>query len=383
MDVEYPTLVELCDKFTKETGIEVVLLKVPFKDLRNKYYVATPAGLGPDLLLGALDWIGILQTTGLIAPIPSSFSYDDFTDVAQKAATYENEKYMVPLCMETLALFRNTDIMPKRPETMEELIANAMEIQKKYVKPGTKERVNGFYFEIKDLYFSIPFLTQYGGYLLGEKDGQYDPMDVGLGNAGAIRGAEFLRALRDDKQYGLIKAGCSESISRTLFYDGNAAVIINGPWMLRELKNRNNDPNKHHVKYSVDPFPPDKEGNLPRPSVGMQGLMLNSYSRNPEAAAKLIEYLAGTEQMLALSKSSGRPPTTHSALALITDDPDIVAFSKACDNGFPMPSHPACQAIWEPMKMSLELIANGVVEASVEMPSATERIKDKIRLMME
>lgn len=383
MDAEYPRLVELCDKFTAQTGIKVELLKVPFRELRNKYFVAAPAGVGPDLLLGAHDWIGAMQIADLIAPIPEDFSYDDFTDVARRAANYERKMYMVPLCMDTLALFRNKELMPERPATMEDMLEQAVAIQKNSIDASGRPTLNGFYYEIKEAYFSIPFLTMNGAYLLGEKDGVYDPTDVGLGNEGAIKGAEFLRSLRDPNQYGLIKAGCSESISRTLFYDGTAAIIVNGPWILQDLKNRNNDPNKKHIDYVVDPFPVCRNGNEPRSIVGMQGLMLSNFCRNRENAMKLIEFLAETEQMLAISESSGRPPVTNSALARITDNVDISTFADVCLSGIPMPSHPACQQIWEPAKQSFELIANGEVKASEEMPNLTARIKQNIKLMME
>lgn len=383
MDAEYPKLVEICGRFTKQTGIKVELLKVPFRELRNKYFVAAPAGVGPDLLLGAHDWIGAMQIADLIAPIPESFDFSDFTDVAKKASSYEHKMYMAPLCMDTLALFRNRKLMPERPQTMEDLLEQAVKIQRASIGQDGRPAINGFYYEIKEAYFSIPFLTMYGAYLLGEKDGVYDPTDVGLANEGAIRGAKFLRSLRDEKQYGLIKAGCSESISRTLFYDGTAAVIVNGPWILQELKNRNNDPAKKHIDYVVDPFPVCKDGSEPRSIVGLQGLMLSKFSRNPEGALKLMEFLCETEQMCEISNASGRPPVTNAALARITDNVDIMTFATVCQSGIPMPSHPACQQIWEPAKQSFELIANGEVEAEKEMPSLTARIKQNIVLMME
>lgn len=383
MDAEYPELVRVCEQFTEQTGIKVELLKVPFRDLRNKFFVASPAGVGPDLLLGAHDWIGAMKIADLIAPIPADFSFADFTEIAKKAGSYEREMYMVPLCMDTLALFRNKELMPERPQTMEDMLDQAVAIQRASCDASGRPTINGFYYEIKEAYFSVPFLNMYGAYLLGEKDGVYDPEDVGLGNAGAIEGARFLRSLRDEKQYGLIKAGCSESISRTLFYEGSAAVIVNGPWILSEITKRNQDPAKKHIDYVVDPFPCTRDGKQPRSIVGMQGLMLSKYARNPEGARKLMDFLASTDQMVAISNASGRPPVTNSALARVADNVDITTFAQVCQTGIPMPSHPACQQIWEPAKQSFELIANGEVDPATEMPNLTARIKQNIKLMME
>lgn len=383
MDAEYPTLRQICDDFERENpGIKVITLKVPHKDLRDKYFVAAPAGVGPDLMIAPHDFIGTLQTTGMIAPIAQDYDFSDFVTVAQKAASYDHQMYMVPLCMDTLALFRNRKIMPERPKTLEDLIEKAVEIQRNQ-KDEQGRYINGFYYEVKEGYFSMPFLSAYGGYLIGEKNGVYDPTDIGLGNAGAIKGAEFIRALCDEKQYGLIKPGSQESISKSLFYDNSAAVIINGPWILSELRNRNNDPHKKHIDYAVDPFPPTRDGHELRSIVGLQGLMLNNYSHKKDLAMKLIRYISAPEQMLAISKSSGRPPVTNATLAQIQDNRDIATFADVCLNGFPMPSHPACQTIWEPLKQTLEMVSKGDVQAAEEMPRANQRIIEKIQIMME
>lgn len=371
MDAEFPTLLKQCQEFEKQNpGLKVEVLKVPYKDLRNKFLIAAPAGLGPDILVGPQDWIGVLSVADQLQPIPEGvISKNDYFPVAIDSVKFNKQMYMAPLCMECIALFRNTDLMPKRPETMKDLLAEAKSIQEK-----SHNQVKGFYFEIKDLYFSLPFLVGEGAYLLGkDADGEYNPSDIGMSNEGAIRGAKFLRSLVADKY---IELGATENTSRALFLENKAAVIVNGPWFLEGVK-------KAGIHYAIDPFPVSDSGNIPRPSLGVQGFMMSKFSARPQEAAKLVSFLSSDQNMAEMSKTSGRPPVKMKALDLCSDNPDIVAFTKICSTGVPMPTHPAVGQVWEPMKQSLELISKGQVETETELKAANDLIVQKIKLMLE
>ncbi len=376
MDTEFPTLVSQCKRFEEETGIKVELLKVPFSNLNNKFLIAAPAGLGPDILVGPHDWIGYLCVADLLAPFPQgTIDESRFVPVSLEAARFNNQVYMAPLCMECLALFRNTDLMPKRPETLDELIEEAQKIQK-----DSNNRIKGFYFESKQCYFAAPFIMADGGYLLGkDKSGNYNPTDIGIDNEGAILGAEFLRDLT--QKYQLIGEGATEDLSKSLFVEKNprenrAAVIIEGPWFLQGVKNSG-------VHYAIDPFPLTASGQRPKPLLGLQGLMLNKYSERSSEAAKLIAYLTNDENMTEMSKASGRPPVTKGALKMCADDADTMAFAKVCEDGVPMPSHPAVAQLWDPLRQSLELIITGRVQPAPELRTTHDRIVKKIELMLE
>ena len=177
-----------------------------------------------DVASGAGDTAacGFIETTGL-----DQFTPTDTVPVTIDSVKFQQKLYMAPLAMECIALFRNKDLMPQRPQTVPQLIAQAQKIQRQ-----SQGKVRGFYFEIKDLYFSLPFLTAEGAYLLGrDAQGNYVPTDVGIATPGAVRGAEFLRDLvQKDK---LIQLGATENISRTIFLENQAAVILNGPWFLK------------------------------------------------------------------------------------------------------------------------------------------------------
>ena len=373
MDAEYPTLLAQCQDFEKQTGKKIELLKVPFNDLRNKYLIAAPAGLGPDIVIGAQDWVGILATAGLLDPIPqTAIKSEDFFPAAIESVKFDHQVYMAPLCMESLALFRNKKYMPERPASLEELVSEAEKIQHE-----TNDEVKGFYFEVKNAYFSMPFLTADGGYMLGkDKNGDYCATDIGLANEGAVKGAEFLRSLV--QTHKLFQVGATDNLAQTIFIQNKAAVVIQGPWFLDALHK-----SKENIDYAIEPFPPTASGNIPHPILGVQGFMLNKYSPRKDDAAQLISFLESDKNMADMSLASGRPPTTPKALELCRNNKDIADFTEICKEAIPMPTNPASAQIWEPTKQSLELICGGKVEIRQELAENKERILQSINLMLE
>jgi len=253
LDAEYPVIEKVVADFQQRTGIKVRMLKVPFEQLRNKFLIAAPADLGPDLVIGPQDWVGVLATAGQLEPIPPEvLPGEDFVPVSVKAVTFEGQVYSVPLFMECNALFRNTALMPERPHSIPDLVARATAIQQ------ADPKIKGFYFDLQEPYFAWPFFSAEGAWLLGARNGRTDPFDVGINNPGSVRAAEFLRSLR--MEHHLIPPGASENISRTLFQEGRAAVIINGPWMLKDAKAAG-------VPYAVEPLSPHRQ-RRPAPSPG-------------------------------------------------------------------------------------------------------------------
>jgi len=380
LDAEFPVIQKVVADFQRQTGLRVEMLKVPFEQLRNKFLIAAPAGLGPDLVIGPQDWVGVLATAEQLEPLPEEvLPGADFVPVAVQAVKFQGRVYSLPLFMECNALFRNTDLMPDRPTTMSDLVRQALELQQQ------RPEVKGFYFDLQEPYFAWPFFSAEGAYLLGEQGGITDPDDVGVATPGAVRAAEFLRSLR--REHGLIPSGVSENISRTLFLENKAAVIINGPWILANLRDANQklvDQGKPPLAYAVDPFPTTASGGQPRPLVGVQGIMLNRRAARRADAIRLMQFLASDDSTVAISQASGRPPVRRGALDRIRQTPDIAAFARIAEQGVPMPNHPAVNAVWTPLKSALELITTGTSpDAGAELRSTAERIEQKINLMLE
>lgn len=366
-DKEFRVLQELLSEFEEQHQIPVVTLKVPFTQLQGKFLVAAPAGQGPDLIIGPQDWMGVFAVAELLEPV--EVTSDEFLEVAVEAVTFERETYAIPMLLDCVAMIRNLELAPEPPADLAELVRLSQELQ--------KGDVRGFYYELDNFYFSWPFFAAHGAYLFGQKDGALDPFDVGLANPGAVEGARWIGDLRT--RYDLVPLGANNDLAKGLFLEGKLAMFLAGPWSLSEIR-------KAGISYQVDPIPPH-QGRPSAPLVGATGLMHNAHGRKPDQARKLLEFLRSEDAITRLALASGRAPAHRGATRKAQADPelgsDIAAFAAIADQGTPMPSHPAMNMVWEPMEQALELVASGKVQPAEQLTETTERIRSKIRFMME
>jgi arabinogalactan oligomer / maltooligosaccharide transport system substrate-binding protein len=104
-------------KWGAENDVKVNVQAVS-KDLQTVFVTASQAGKGPDLVMGAHDWIGNLVQNGAIDPLQIT---DDtraaFDPLAIKGVTYNGQVYGIPYAIENVVLFRNTDLAPEAPKT--------------------------------------------------------------------------------------------------------------------------------------------------------------------------------------------------------------------------------------------------------------------------
>jgi arabinogalactan oligomer/maltooligosaccharide transport system substrate-binding protein len=68
-DTRTPVLTPIAEAFAAEEGIAVSVLEVPFDRIRDTLSTAGPAGQGPDIIIGAHDWLGELVSNGVVAPV--------------------------------------------------------------------------------------------------------------------------------------------------------------------------------------------------------------------------------------------------------------------------------------------------------------------------
>lgn len=352
----------LCAKY----GQPVEVLGVPFDGLKNKVLVATPAGQGPEVIVGPQDWLGVFSAAQLLEPLPDSLVTplkQDVLPVALDGVTYEGKVYAYPILLDGLALLRNPQLAPRSPKSIEDLRDYAVELQK-------GGQVKGFYFDLRELYFSWPFFSASGATVF-----KPNALEPGLTGPEGVQAAQYLKSLRDQ---GLIPLGAQNDFAKSMFLDGKLAMTLNGPWFLGDLRARK-------TPYVIEPVPP---GTHPAASfIGVNGLMVNQLSPRKQDAFPLVEFLGSKDCQVTMSLASGRPPARRDAQAEVAQDPvkgpDIAAFTKVVEQGVAMPNHPAANAVWDPMKQSLELITKGEVDPATELRGADEAIRQKIQRMVE
>lgn len=366
-DTRAPVLRQVKEEFTAEYGISVKVQEMPFGDVRDKLSVAGPAGEGPDILIGAHDWLGQLVANGLIEPL--SFMEDmkgQFVNSSIEAFTYGKKIYGLPYATEAIALIYNKDLVSTPPSTFKELIKMA----KKLTDPEKPEY--GFLTHIPqpDPYHSFPFLSAYGGYIFGKNpDGTLNPCDIGLAHEGAIKGAKLILKLITE---GLVPASTDYNTMTSLFNEGKVGMILTGPWAIAGAKDSG-------INVGVAKIP-TMEGNTPRPFVGVQGFLMSKFTENKALATLFLEdFIATKETMLSMYEADPRNPAFKPALKVVSEDPIVKAFAASAADGIPMPAIPEMASVWTAWGDALSLIVNQEQAPDTALENAVNRIKETLK----
>ena len=332
--------------FEAAFGVPVQITRVELSELKQKMLLAAPQGEAADLIVTLPhDQIGELAASGVLADM-SQFATEDYladlSEQARLAFTFNGRLFGLPVYSEGPALIVNTDLVPESdfPKTYEDMIAKAQEL--------TSGDTYGFLFDDKNFYFSYNWLHSNGGYVFKrDGEGNLNPGDVGLDNEGAVKGAEQIKALQYD--YGLIPPGTDSSVTEGLFNEGSAAMMYNGPWAIANARNAG-------IPVAAMPLPPLADGTTWKGFIGVQGVLLNEFSKNKADAANFAKWLTRPDAQIKLAQQSGRIPTSLKAAAEVSNDPIISGFIKAYAEAEPMPNIPEMGNVWQPMADALAVL---------------------------
>lgn len=357
------------EQFGDENGISVALQELEFDEIRAQFSTAAPAGEGPDIIVGAHDWLGELVTNGLVAPVDLA-NAADYAEVAIEALTYDGQLYGVPYAIENIALVRNTDLVPEVPATFEELEQIALELQ----ESGEVEIGLALQADAADPFHNYPLFTAFGASVFGvNEDGTYNPDELGIDSPEGLAAAEQFGAWVES---GLINPSVTYDVMVDSFASGDAAFAITGPWAVAQ-----EDPpgfRAQGVNYAVSPIP-TIQGGTPAPFVGVQGLMISSFSEQALLAQTFVQDFIGTEEVqLALFEVGGRPPALLSAFEQVADDPDVQGFGEAGQNGAPLPAIPEMGSVWTAWTDAYELIYDQQGTPSENFEAAAAQIRNLI-----
>ncbi len=357
-DTRAPILEELGAQFEEEFGIPVLVHELGFGDIRDQFKTAAPAGEGPDMIIGAHDWLGELAVNGLLAEINVSDVADQFLPASLAAFVYEGVQYGLPYAAENVAFLRNTELVPDNPETWDDVRA----VSEQLVADGVSQY--GFIMFDNNPYHFFPVQTAFGGYVFGLTDEGYDASDVGIDSDGSIAAAAYLEAYGSD---GLMPSGIDYDVMHTMFETGDAAMIITGPWAIPRIE-------ESGVSFEVAGIP-SGPGGAGQPFLGVQGFMVSAFSENKILAeAFLFDYIATLETMQSLYSADPRPPAMLEARADLEDE-IMLGFVAAGSDGLAMPAIPEMSSVWSAWGNAMELVRTGESSAADAFGNAGEQIR--------
>ena len=353
-----PFLTVLVKQFEEEFGIPVAVEQPA--DVRGKFVIAAPVGEGPDLVIGAHDWLGQFVANGLLVPVDLAGLDDQFAPTAIDAFTFNGELYGMPVSTENVAFFRNTELVPDAPATWEEVLAICADLGDQVSQCFPQREADPYHF--------YPIQTSFGGDVFGRNAaGDFDPSDVQIDSEGSLAAAEFLAQLGADGYY---QSGSDYDIYHTLFESGDAAFIITGPWALERL-------DESGVPYAISSIPAGTEPGSP--FLGAQGFMVNAFGEGQiEAQLFLTEFVATEEVMRTLAEGTGRPSAYLPVLEQQMDDVSIAGFAEAGENASPMPAIPEMASVWDAWSNAQTLVVQGSEDATTAFQNAAEQIRTLI-----
>jgi arabinogalactan oligomer/maltooligosaccharide transport system substrate-binding protein len=354
-----PALLEVESAFEEEYGVELLIEQVGFGDIRRLISTAGPAGEGPDIIVGAHDWLGELVAGGILAPIDLGDLTSDFAPAAIDAFTYDGELYGMPNGTENLALLINTDIVPECPATWTEVHDISAEIHAADPDKYGFVRMEG------DPYHFYPIQTAFGGYIFGrnETTNAYDPTNVGVGDPGSIAAATWYETMVAE---GLQPPAVDWDTMHAWFESGQSAMTLTGPWAVQRITDSG-------IPFQICDIPGETEANG-RPFLGAQGFMVSAFSRDPLLAQIfLTEFVATPEVMQAFYDADPRTPAYLPVLESL-DDPNIAAFASAGANADPMPAIPEMGSVWDAWGNAVVLISQGADTAENAFTNAQQQI---------
>ncbi len=330
----------------KGNTIDVVV--VPFGDIKQK--MIQSKGEAADLVMSLpQDQIGELITNGVLEPVDaliSSAAKSDLAASSQKAFTYNGKLFGFPVFNEAVAVVYNKKLLPGGiPKTWDAFISTAQKLT------DASQQKFGFLAEIENQYNMHGLFYAMGGYVFkGYDKGAPNQKDVGLNNTGADKAGQLINDLR--YKYNLIPEGAADGgVIADLFYKGQVAMWQTGPWNAEAIR-------KSGVDFGI--------GLLPRPTgatrnwapfLGVQAIVMNSYSSEKKLAAEFANYLISPVNQVAFSKAGGRIPASKAAAKQLANDPVVAGFSKSAQVGVAMPNIAAMGQVWGPWGDAVTLIA--------------------------
>ena len=312
-DAALTTLIEKAKTDNPDATISV--LQVPFDDVFNKFESEVAAGEGPDLLLAPNDSLGNLARKELLLNLDPYLEgkLGNIGTTGVEGMKVDGVLYGVPESYKAVALYYNKETVETPPATTDELM--------QAVQDGKKIVIN------QNIYHNYGFLQAFGGELF----------DDGGKCAALEGGTAMIQYLQDLKAAGAVFVTDGEQ-GNALFREGNADMIINGPWVLADFEAALGD------KLGVAPMPAGPAGPA-GPLTGVDGFYVNPNSENPEGAVALALYLTNTESQTLYTEEAGHVPTDTT---VAISNQNVQGFAEASSTGVPRPQVPQLDNFWTP-----------------------------------
>lgn len=341
------------------------------EDLRTNYQTAALAGGGPDLVYGPADQIGPFSVLEIIHPLDGLIEPAFFAEfLPESFDTLRGHVYAVPDQIGNhLTLVVNRALVPNAPEDAEQWLALARELTVDRDGDGNTDQY-GLVFDYKEPFWLVPFVGGFGGWVM---DGGNNPT---LDTPAMVDALRFVQEIKT--VHRVIPQDCNYQLADTLFKEGRAAMILNGPWSWAAYRQAG-------IDIALAPIPRMRGGRWPTPMVSAKGYSVNARLEGParERALRLLRFLTSEESEAPMAARLGTLPSRRALYERpeVKDDPLLQASLRQVRLGRRMPVAPEMRAVWDAMRPSFQNVLNGDLSPERAARRMQEDALKKIREM--
>jgi multiple sugar transport system substrate-binding protein len=242
----------------------------------------------------AAGWL--LDLTGRLTDADMS----DFLPAALSAGYYKGRLYRIPAFTDAGLLYYRKDLVAQPPETFAELESLSKQFQ-------SADRW-GFLWQGKQyeglITVYLEILWGFGGDWINA-----ETRDVFLDRPEAIQALDFLKRTIGTISPPAVTTYIEED-TRNLFQNGRAVFLRNWPYVWTLMKE---SPMRSEDRVAMAPMvhAPGVPGAA---TMGGWGFGISRYTRNPEAAWQLVDFLTQREQLMTVQSRMGRIPARKSLI---------------------------------------------------------------------
>jgi arabinogalactan oligomer/maltooligosaccharide transport system substrate-binding protein len=359
----FEKVVDMFQKSPAAKGVKVSTLAIPYDAYADKISAAVPRGKGPDVFIYAQDRLGgWIEAGKTVEPI------DFFLDKATKdrllpgmldAMTYKGGVYGLPINYKMTTLIYNKDLVKTPPKTTDEMVKLAKTLT------NAQSGRYGLAYWYTNFYFHSALMNAFGGAVF-DKDGK-----LTVNSPATV--ASLNQMMTWYKKDGIMPTEPSEALIASMFNEGKAAMVINGPWFVGDIDKK--------INFGLAMLPVVDAAKKPmRPWMTIEGAYVAASSNKKDAAYELAKYLTSEEAGLVLAVE-GRQLHTNKAVyndPKVSGDPVLKAFREQLENAEPMPNRPEMTMVWSPATTAMNKIVKGNASVEAALKEAAGTMQDSI-----
>lgn len=301
-DLEHEYFTEMMNQWGEENGYRFKIVQYPYSDLNKQYTLGMVSGELPDLTMinncdtASYVEMGMLQD--ITASVDAWGEAGNFYEAALNTTTIDGKYYGLPYNSNCLVLYYDEDMLKEAgievPKTWEDLTEAALAL--------TKDTTYGFAMSLVN---NDEGTFQYFPFLYSSGADMYK-----MGSPEAISSVQLLKDMMDAGSMSSEVINWSQADVCQQFIQGNAAMMINGPWQIPLLKE--SVPDK---KWNCAPIPMDQ---VLASALGGEGFSVVK-GADLEKIWPVMEFMMSRETLAEWNHTVGKIPSRKDSLDIYPD----------------------------------------------------------------